>query len=1095
MYCDFFFIRKYVSPEPSHGSWGSEESGSWFPSAWQYRKSHVIQGSTAGAQTNYQMKIIVHYGSGTDSGGDVYLNGHCRTDFGDVRFTSSDGTTLIDYWMETYTASDKAIFWVEVPSIPASPDTATIYIYYGNSGATTTSNGADTFLLFDDASADNTASWSKYNVNTFSWLSPGNGYRVYLNNARGYIYRSLSHDNVRMYADIYLVSKDPELMARGGNIGGSVSIYVFGNDPPSGRRIDKAVSGSWTQIASGSSSTLYTANAWNWAEVTLYGGSLAFTANNGGTISVSDSSISSGSQIGFGGYGDSSNPTEFYIKNIRVGKYVSPEPSHGSWGSEEVPNQAPVNGGLSLTNPSIGSQGCLAAKQAYTFRVTVSDADGGSNLNYVQIYLDPSGVNLQYKWDEATDSFTEVSDPNNYASISSTSADSTLSGTQWTLDFKITFAWTYPDENLHSVRVYSVDDAGATDDDTYSNIYYVENDLVFSGLSVSDTSVYPGQTLTFSGTIYYQGTSTTPPDGNYNVVLKLSGVQKGTDTTLVNGGFSIGGVAAESSPGSYQYTVECNYMAAAGSFPTVTVNANLTFSNLAVSSYEVYPGETLVFTGTLHYQEDPSVAPPDGNYNVKVKLNGVQKGSTDTTLVNGQFSIGDVTAEPPGKYNYTVECDSMASPGTFPTVTVKDLVKPVNGSVTVSTSTSGSTIQVGFNATYYNGTAVSSGSFHAWRGSTCIGGGSPASPGRIEVSLNVSLHGSGYILINGSDPYGVELHPLLNLSYSCAASTLTVNPPSTMTVGEPSSIPVSFLNQAVLNGSRIPLADLRLSLELYEGSTRLCQENTTLFTVTGDGYSGTVTFTPRGVEKTDNYILKVSLFQIGSEYLLAETSQQVQIQVSPAGPLGGGGGGLSGLEGLEGFSLMLYPPDMVKATPGSTVSFQVRLKWSGSNQFTIADVSFSGPAASWAEYVGGETKGSWLSLWGSEPQVTVKLTVPSGVQPGSYSLIVSVTGKGDMGATVTSHAQVPVEVSTAVSASPYSNWILAGILGIFTIIFLATMLPGKSRTTGQPQPKSKSKHEGFNATTKAKSASAGSRLRPGRFLRRRFGKLKPRKHS
>jgi hypothetical protein len=299
----------------------------------------------------------------------------------------------------------------------------------------------------------------------------------------------------------------------------------------------------------------------------------------------------------------------------------------------------------------------------------------------------------------------------------------------------------------------------------------------------------------------------------------------------------------------------------------------------------------------------------------------------------------------------------------------------------------------------------------------------------------------------------------------------------------------------VLNGSRIPLADLRLCLELYEGSTRLCQENTTLFTVTGDGYSGTVTFTPRGVEKTDYYTLKVSLFQIGSEYLLAETSQQVQIQVSPAGPLGGGGGGLSGLEGLEGFSLMLYPPDTVKATPGSTVSFQVRLKWSGSNQFTIADVSFSGSAAPWAEYVGGETRGSWLSLWGSEPQVTVKLTIPSGVQPGSYSLIVSVTGKGDMGATVTSHAQVPVEVSTAVSASPYSNWILAGILGIFTIIFLATMLPGKSRTTSQPQPKSKLKHEGLNATTKAKSASAESRLRPGRFLRRRFGKLKPRKHS
>jgi hypothetical protein len=109
-------------------------------SGWSYRKSHQIVGSTAGAQTNYPVRITVYYGSGTDSGENVYLNGKCRTDFGDVRFTASDGSTLLDYWMETYTASSNAIFWVEVSSIPASPNTATIYIYYGNPSATTTSN-------------------------------------------------------------------------------------------------------------------------------------------------------------------------------------------------------------------------------------------------------------------------------------------------------------------------------------------------------------------------------------------------------------------------------------------------------------------------------------------------------------------------------------------------------------------------------------------------------------------------------------------------------------------------------------------------------------------------------------------------------------------------------------------------------------------------------------------------------------------------------------------------------------------------------------------------------------------------------------------
>ena len=118
-------------------------------SSWQYRKSHEIQGSSAGAQTNYQVKIVVHKGSGTDSGEHVYCNNHCRDDFGDIRFTKDDGTTELYYWLEEYTSGDKATFWVKIPSIPASPDKATIYIYYGKSDATTTSNGDDTFLLFD----------------------------------------------------------------------------------------------------------------------------------------------------------------------------------------------------------------------------------------------------------------------------------------------------------------------------------------------------------------------------------------------------------------------------------------------------------------------------------------------------------------------------------------------------------------------------------------------------------------------------------------------------------------------------------------------------------------------------------------------------------------------------------------------------------------------------------------------------------------------------------------------------------------------------------------------------------------------------------
>lgn len=113
-----------------------------------YRKSHLIN-SASNSGTNYQIRIVVHYGSGSDSGEDVYLHGHCNNDFGDIRFKDNDGVTLLDYWIESKTDGDEAIFWVEVKDNLSSSN-ATIYIYYTEVLSVTTSNGSTTFLFFDD---------------------------------------------------------------------------------------------------------------------------------------------------------------------------------------------------------------------------------------------------------------------------------------------------------------------------------------------------------------------------------------------------------------------------------------------------------------------------------------------------------------------------------------------------------------------------------------------------------------------------------------------------------------------------------------------------------------------------------------------------------------------------------------------------------------------------------------------------------------------------------------------------------------------------------------------------------------------------------
>jgi hypothetical protein len=72
----------------------------WYNSSWGYRKQIAITGSTDGAQTNYQVKLLVGESSGS-VGYNVHCEGHCKTDFSDLRFTTSDGTTLISYWIKS----------------------------------------------------------------------------------------------------------------------------------------------------------------------------------------------------------------------------------------------------------------------------------------------------------------------------------------------------------------------------------------------------------------------------------------------------------------------------------------------------------------------------------------------------------------------------------------------------------------------------------------------------------------------------------------------------------------------------------------------------------------------------------------------------------------------------------------------------------------------------------------------------------------------------------------------------------------------------------------------------------------------------------
>ena len=85
-----------------------------------------------------------------DTPGTIYLNNHCLNWPTDILFTLSDGTTTAgaDFCREESDATD-GTWWLEANSIPAG-STFNGYIYYGKIDAADASNGANTFLFFDD---------------------------------------------------------------------------------------------------------------------------------------------------------------------------------------------------------------------------------------------------------------------------------------------------------------------------------------------------------------------------------------------------------------------------------------------------------------------------------------------------------------------------------------------------------------------------------------------------------------------------------------------------------------------------------------------------------------------------------------------------------------------------------------------------------------------------------------------------------------------------------------------------------------------------------------------------------------------------------
>jgi hypothetical protein len=308
-------------------------------SKWKYRKSFQITEQSGNNLTDYQKLIKIGESSGAN-GADFHLEGLSEifpsgnNQSGDLRF--HDGQNELNFWVERVTGTSPnriAYVWVKIPSLNAN-QTKTLWIYFGNSSATNVSNGANTFIHFDDFSSNTLSNYTETEEsgNEVAYSYDSINQRVNISNV-DLDYHWLTHNTINVSNNKIktkiVTGRASGLVFRYQNINNLYMVEM--SDPNGGQigRVFKKVGGTWTLLTSFSITN--SAGSINDLVIGFIGTTLYVWWND----SLVVNGFNLGTDFSSGKFGYSTYRSTGWVDDLIVGNFFFPEPSFSSAGSLE----------------------------------------------------------------------------------------------------------------------------------------------------------------------------------------------------------------------------------------------------------------------------------------------------------------------------------------------------------------------------------------------------------------------------------------------------------------------------------------------------------------------------------------------------------------------------------------------------------------------------------------------------------------------------------------------------------------------------------------------------------------------------------------